>query len=73
MMCERGVDEIKTLFELVGDAGRHAADDGPDRCDMPSLDCRLRAIVAGMGMLPPPDCAVPDRHADETAGPGGRD
>lgn len=62
MMCERGVEELKSLFDLAGDVDGY---DDADRCDRPSLACRMRAMVAGMGMLPPPECAVPERRADE--------
>jgi hypothetical protein len=55
MMCERAVDEMKTLFGYVD--RRSAQDDPDDRCGRPSLDCRLQAYAAAMGMQPVPECA----------------
>lgn len=68
LMCERGVEEIKSLFALIDDqAGRENPD---DRCERPSLECRLRSYVAGMGMLPVPECAVPEGRYDESGEEG---
>ncbi|WP_460060532.1 hypothetical protein [Streptomyces sp. YKOK-I1] len=55
-MCERGVEEIKTIFGYVD--GAAAGEDPADRCEQPSLDCRMKAYVAAMGMQPVPDCAL---------------
>ncbi|MEV5043493.1 hypothetical protein AB0N20_02050 [Streptomyces griseoincarnatus] len=55
-MCERGVAEIKALFGHVDEVA--AAEDPADRCEQPSLDCRLKAYVAAMGLQPVPDCAL---------------
>ncbi|MFJ5695997.1 hypothetical protein ACIP9X_19390 [Arthrobacter sp. NPDC093125] len=61
-MCEQGVGEIRTLFRYVDEP---AAEGNPDdRCQQPSLDCRLEAYVAAMTMMPVPECAAPDKRED---------
>lgn len=59
LMCERGVDEIKSIFGYADETD--AGDNQEDHCERPSLDCRMKAYVAAMGMQPVPECALPER------------
>ncbi|CCK24479.1 hypothetical protein BN159_0100 [Streptomyces davaonensis JCM 4913] len=63
MMCERAVEEIKSIFGYVDETA--AREFREDRCNRPSLDCRMKAYVAAMGMQPVPECALPEKPDDE--------
>jgi hypothetical protein len=62
-MCERAVDEIKSIFGYVDETA--AREYTEDRCEHPSLDCRMKAYVAAMAMRPVPDCAVPEQPSGD--------
>ncbi|GHE97759.1 hypothetical protein [Streptomyces fumanus] len=55
-MCERGLAEITTVFGYVDEAAGKG--DPRNRCEQPSIDCRLESYGAAMRMQPVPDCAL---------------
>ncbi|SDM01894.1 hypothetical protein [Nonomuraea jiangxiensis] len=67
MMCERAVEEIRSIFRHVDETA--ARENPEDRCERPSLDCRMKAYVAAMGMQPVPDCALPPHDERDDGSP----
>lgn len=53
-----GLKHIEKLFSYVSE--EHAKADPANRCDQPSLECRLLAMDAAASMRKLPECANPD-------------
>jgi hypothetical protein len=55
LACDHALEQLQGLFDLV--EAEHAAEDPEDRCGHPSLECRMSALQAALGLKPLPQCA----------------